>query len=61
MYANGRWHRERWKEWLRKLELEMGREGSVLGDWNAHSHTWDETREEDSKGKIIEEWMVGTG
>ena len=39
----------------------MGREGSVLGDWNAHSHTWDETREEDSKGKIIEEWMVGTG
>ena len=35
--------------------MEMGREGSILGDWNVHSYSWDETREEDARGKVIEE------
>ena len=39
VYVNGRYHRERWKEWLRKLEEEMGREDSILGDWNANLHS----------------------
>ena len=38
-YANGKWHGEKWKEWLGKLELEIGREGNILMDWNAHSHS----------------------
>ena len=36
VYVNGRWHGEKWKEWLGKIEVEMGREGRILGDWNAH-------------------------
>ena len=43
------------------MEKHIGREGSILGAWNAHSHSWDEAREEDARGKIMEEWMVGTG
>ena len=39
----------------------MGREVSILGDWNAHSHTCDETKEENVRGKSMEEWMVGAG
>ena len=41
--------------------MEMGREGSILGDWNAHLHSWDETRDEDTRGKVMEEWIIGTG
>ena len=44
-----------------KLEEKMGREDSILGDWNAHSHAWNEGRDEDTRGKIMEEWMVETG
>ena len=61
VYANGRWQGKIWKKWLEKLEEGMGREGSILGEWNAHSHSWNETTEEDSKGKIMEEWIVRTG
>ena len=32
-----------------------------MGDWNAHSHSWDETRDKNSRGKIKEKWMVGIG
>ena len=41
--------------------MELGREGSILGDWNANSQFWDETREKDARGKIMEECMVGAG
>ena len=58
---SGRWHKEKWKEWLGKLEEELGSEGSILRDWNAHSHSWDKTMEEDMSRKVMEEWMVGTG
>ena len=39
--------------------MEMEREGRILGDWNAHSYSWDETREEHARGKVMEEWMIG--
>ena len=55
VYVNRKWHRERWKDWLGSLEEEMGRDGSLLGDWNAYSHSLDKTREEDARGKIMEE------
>ena len=61
VYTNGRWDREKWKEWLRSLEEEMGCEGSILEDWNARTHSRYETREEDTRGKIMEEWMVAGG
>ena len=32
VYVNGRWHEEKRNEWLRKLEEEIGREGSILED-----------------------------
>ena len=38
-----------------KLEEDIGREGSIIGDWNAYLHSLDETREEDMRGKTIEE------
>ena len=61
VYANGRWHVVRWKEWLGKLEEAIGGEASLLEDWNAHSYAWDETREEDARGKTMEEWVVAIG
>ena len=39
VYANGRWHEVKWKEWLGKLEEDLGRESSILGDWIAHLHS----------------------
>ena len=39
VYVNGRWYREKWKIWLWKLKEEIGREGSILWDWNAHAYT----------------------
>ena len=38
VYANRKWHGEKWKGWQGKLEEEMGGEGSILGDWNMHLH-----------------------
>ena len=61
VYVNGRWHGEKWKECLEKLEMEMGREGSILVDGNAHSHYWNAKREEDARGKTMVEWIVGRG
>ena len=46
---------------MRKLEEEIGREDSILGDWNAYLHLWDEISEEDVRGTIINRWIVGTG
>ena len=43
VFANGRWHGEKWKQWLQKIELEIGREGSILEDWNALSDSWNKS------------------
>ena len=32
VYANGRWHVDKWRGWLGSLEEEIGREGSLLRD-----------------------------
>ena len=61
VYANRRWHKKKLKKWLGKLEQKTGGEGSLLGDCIANSYSWDETTQEDARGKIIEEWIVRTG
>lgn len=59
VYASEKLHRKRWEKWLGDLNgKSTWRE---LGDWNAHSHLWDLTQDENSRGKTMVEWIVGSG
>ncbi|RPB29677.1 hypothetical protein L211DRAFT_844619 [Terfezia boudieri ATCC MYA-4762] len=61
VYADGKLHGTAWKDWLGKVELLTGREGGVVGDWNAHSEAWDSGNKEDSRGRTMADWVVGSG
>lgn len=61
VYANSKLYRERWKNWLGRLEEGMGRDGSILGDWNGLVHSWDKSKQDDARENMIQEWMTGTG
>ncbi|KAF8415767.1 hypothetical protein EV426DRAFT_578979 [Tirmania nivea] len=56
VYASGKWHRLKWKEWLGRVRGWMGHDGGVVGDWNAHSLLWNAGCKENSRGKVIAEW-----
>ena len=61
VYMNRKIQVERWKSWLGRLEEEMGRDSSILVDWNAYSYSWYKAKEQDGRGKMMVECMTGTG
>ncbi|RPB27053.1 hypothetical protein L211DRAFT_846604 [Terfezia boudieri ATCC MYA-4762] len=64
VYASGKWQGRKWEEWLAGVGQKLGGGGEdmvVVEDWNAHSQAWDVTREEDSRGRTMADWLIGNG
>ncbi|RPB22495.1 hypothetical protein L211DRAFT_884786 [Terfezia boudieri ATCC MYA-4762] len=62
VYANGKLQGQKWEEWLGEVSRRLdGGNVAVVGDWNAHSHDWDEASEEDSRGRSMAAWILGLG
>jgi len=57
IYADENLSGGKWREWLESLNEADG----LVGDWNAHNQAWDPLKEEDTRGKDMEEWMVEKG
>jgi len=56
-YADRKLSGGKWREWLESLN----EADCLVGDWNAHNQACGPFKEDDTRGKAMEEWMVEKG